>query len=166
MFKMPKALSQLVGVQLNNNGEVNKTTPKNINNLKKWYEEVMKSLPRHAFMIHSTTSPVWPYLTYIFKRAMWAVVDLLFLLPGLTITSGLEQVGRAYKTKTININYMVTDTDKKDAMEIVSSVRKQKSFTRANSNFFQAEEYTRVKKGNVVTCTSLLAKDPSQIKYL
>ncbi len=37
MYKMPKALSQLVGVQLNNNGEVAQTTPKNINNLKKWY---------------------------------------------------------------------------------------------------------------------------------
>jgi hypothetical protein len=34
---MPKALSQLVGVQLNNNGEVTQTAPKNINNLKKWY---------------------------------------------------------------------------------------------------------------------------------
>lgn len=82
------------------------------------------------------------------------------------MTSGLEQSGRAYKTKSLNINYLVADTDKKDAMEIVSSVRKQKSFTRANSSFFQAEEYTRVKKGNVVTCTSLLLKDPSQIKYL
>jgi hypothetical protein len=75
-------------------------------------------------------------------------------------------VGRAYKTKALNINYIITDSDKKDALEIVSSVRKQKSFTRANSNFFQAEEYTRVKKGNVVTCTSLQVKDPSQIRYL
>lgn len=126
----------------------------------------MKSLPKQSLIVHSTTSPVWPYLTFIFKRAIWAVVDLLFLLPGLTMTSGLEQSGRAYKTKSLNINYLVADTDKKDAMEIVSSVRKQKSFTRANSSFFQAEEYTRVKKGNVVTCTSLLLKDPSQIKYL
>jgi hypothetical protein len=166
MYKMPKALSQLVGMQLNNNGEVTQTAPKNITNLKKWYEDVMKSLPKNAISIHSTTSPVWPYLTFIFKKAIWAVVDLLFFLPGLTITSGLEQSGRAYKTKTVNINYMITDTDKKGAMEIVSSVPKQKSFTRANSSFFQTEEYTRIKKGNVITCTSLLVKDPSQIKYL
>lgn len=82
------------------------------------------------------------------------------------MTSGLEQVGRAYKTKSLNINYMIADTDKKDAVEIVSTIRKQKSFTRANSSFFQNEEYTRLKKGNVVTCTSLLVKDPSQIRYL
>lgn len=50
----------------------------------------MKSLPRNSFIIHSTTSPVWPYLTYIFKKATWAVVDLLFFLPGLLMTSGLE----------------------------------------------------------------------------
>jgi hypothetical protein len=126
----------------------------------------MKSLPKNAFIIQSTTSPVWPYLTFIFKRAIWAVVDLLFLLPGLTMTSGLEQVGRAYKTKSLNINYMLADTDKKDAVEIVSTIRKQKSFTKANSSFFQNEEYTRLKKGNVVTCASLLVKDPSQIRYL
>lgn len=34
---MPKALSQIVGVLLNNNGEVTKIAPKNINSLKKWY---------------------------------------------------------------------------------------------------------------------------------
>lgn len=37
MFKMPKALSHIVGFNLNNNGEVTQTPPKNINNLKKWY---------------------------------------------------------------------------------------------------------------------------------
>lgn len=61
---------------------------------------------------------------------------------------------------------MIADTDKKDAMEIVSSARKQKSFSRANSNFFQHEEYSKVKKGNIVNCVSLLIKDPSQIRYL
>lgn len=60
---------------------------------------------------------------------------------------------------------MMADTDKKDAMEIVSSARKQKSFSRANSNFFQ-EEYTKIKKGNIVNCVSSLIKDPSQIRYL
>ena len=96
----------------------------------------MKSLPRNSFLIHSTTSPVWPFLAYIFKKATWPVVDLLFLLPGLVMTSGLEENGRAYKTKSININYIIADVDKKDALDIVSAVPKQKSFSRANSNFF------------------------------
>lgn len=52
------------------------------------------------------------------------------------MTSGYECIGRAYKTKTININYMIPDIDKKDAMEIVSSTQKQKSFSKANSIFF------------------------------
>lgn len=37
MFKMPKALSQIVGHLLNNSGEVSQVPPKNINHLKKWY---------------------------------------------------------------------------------------------------------------------------------
>jgi hypothetical protein len=61
---------------------------------------------------------------------------------------------------------MVSDTDKKDAMEIVSSVRSQKSFTRANSSFFQAEHYAKSKKGNIINCISSLIKDPNQIRYI
>jgi len=36
-FKMPKALSQIVGTYLSNSGEISQTSPKNINNMKKWY---------------------------------------------------------------------------------------------------------------------------------
>jgi len=89
MFKLPKALSQVVGVQLGNSGELTTALPKNINNLKKWYDQVLKSLPKQAILINSTTSPVWPYPAYIFKKATWAVIDLFFFLPNLTMTSGL-----------------------------------------------------------------------------
>jgi hypothetical protein len=46
MFKLPKALSQVVGLQLSNSGDLTAAHPKNINNLKKWYDEVLKSLPK------------------------------------------------------------------------------------------------------------------------
>jgi len=116
MFKLPKALSQVVGVQLNNNGEITQSVPRNINNLRKWYEDVLKSLPKNAIIINSTTSPVWPNPAFIFKKATWAFVDLFFLLSNLTMTSGFEEYGKAYKTKSININYMVTDIDKKEPL--------------------------------------------------
>lgn len=85
---MPKALGQIVGVHLSSNGEISQSMPKNINNMKKWYEESTRILPIGSIVINSTTSPVWPNLAYIFKQASWAVIDLLFLMPSLVMTSG------------------------------------------------------------------------------
>jgi hypothetical protein len=51
------------------------------------------------------------------------------------MTSGFEELGKAYKTKTLNISYMVADMDKKKFPE--SGSHYNKSFHRANSNFFQ-----------------------------
>ena len=57
---------------------------------------------------------------------------------------------------------MIADIDKKDDMELNSSARKQKYFSRANSSFSQHEEYCKVKKGNIVNCVSLLIKIPAR----
>ena len=48
----------------------------------------MKFLPKGSLIIHSTTSPVWPYLPYVFKKATWAVIDVLHLMPFLLMTTG------------------------------------------------------------------------------
>ena len=69
-------------------------------------------LPNGAILLHSTTSPVWPYLSYVFKQATWAVIDLYLLMPYLTMTTGAELRGKAYKSKSININYISPDLDK------------------------------------------------------
>lgn len=56
--------------------------------MKKWYEESNKALPIGAIVVNSTTSPVWPNIAYVFKQATWTVIDLLFLMPNLVMTSG------------------------------------------------------------------------------
>jgi hypothetical protein len=154
---MTKALSQLVGVNLSTTGELSHIQPKHVNHLKKWYEETMKMLPKGTILIHSTTSPVWPYLSYVFKQATWAVIDLFYLMPMLVMTTGSELLGRAYKSKSININYLPAEADKG---ELVTP----KGFSRASSSFFKEETY-KGKKG-IVQCSNTLLKDPSQIKYL
>ena len=83
--------------------------PVNINALRKWYEDFLKALPKGSILIHSTTSPVWPYLSYLFKKATWAIIDLFYFLPALVMTSGLEHSGRAYKTKSLGLNYLPPD---------------------------------------------------------
>ena len=118
MYKIPKAMAQIVGLNLKNNGETSQIVPKNINHLKTWYEDMIKLLPKNAITIQSTTSPVWPYLSYILKKAVWPVIDLYLFLPHLTMTSGLEEFGRAYKTKSMNINYMVYEKDRQQAESI------------------------------------------------
>ena len=42
---MTKAVAQIVGVGLHENGAIGKVEPKNVVSLKKWYEEVHKFLP-------------------------------------------------------------------------------------------------------------------------
>jgi hypothetical protein len=45
IYKMTKAVAQIVGVGLHENGAIGKVEPKNVVSLKKWYEEVHKFLP-------------------------------------------------------------------------------------------------------------------------
>lgn len=61
---------------------------------------------------------------------------------------------------------MIADSDRKDAVEVTGTAKKQKSFSRANSNFFHHEEFSKFKKGNIVNCISSLLKDSSQVRYL
>jgi hypothetical protein len=37
-YKMPKALAQIMGINLSTTGEVTSMQPKHVNSLKKWYE--------------------------------------------------------------------------------------------------------------------------------
>ena len=133
----------------------------------------MRVLPKGAILIHSTTSPVWPYFPFIFKKLTWPIIDLMLLLPMLTITSGNDMLGRGYKSKSINIHYLPADPDRKTSTEFTMAkgfehsqgVETSRGFSRANSSFFK-EDFPKLKKGAVIECTNTLLKDPSQIKYL
>lgn len=64
------------------------------------------------------------------------------------MTFGLEHLGKAYRTKSVNVsfvageNYERSEHDTKD--------KKVSSFNRINSTFFE-KEVTSVKKGEIVT---------------
>lgn len=88
---------------------------------------MLKSLPKGTILLNSTTSPIWPYLPFIFKKATWAVIDLFFLLPHLTITSGYEYLGKTYKSKSININYLPADPDRKDNKDNITNGTKNQA---------------------------------------
>lgn len=81
IYKMTKAVAQIVGTSLHENGTVGKIESKNVIALKKWYEEIHKYLPEGAILIQSTSSHAWPYPAFIFRKATWAYVDLIFFLP-------------------------------------------------------------------------------------
>lgn len=100
---MVKALAQMMGYGLQENGTITNIKPKNASSLKKWYEEVQKHLPKNSIIIQSTTSHAWPYPAYLFKKATWAVIDLFFFLPEIPMTFIGEQQGKAYRTKTTSI---------------------------------------------------------------
>ena len=53
-------------------------------------------------MIQSTTTHVYPYPSFIFKKATWAVIDLFFFLPEIPMTFTKEYQGRVYRTKALN----------------------------------------------------------------
>lgn len=108
LFKMPKAVSQVVGLNLNENGNVSKIAPKNMNSLKKWYEEIKKHEPKNAIVVQSTSSHVWPYPAFMFKKATWAFVDLIFFLPEVPMTFIGEQDGKAYRSKATSMFFDVT----------------------------------------------------------
>ena len=78
---MTKAVAQIMGLNLQENGNVGNIKPKSISSLKKWYEEIQMFLPKNSIIIQSTTSHIWPYPAYLFKKATWAVIDLFFFLP-------------------------------------------------------------------------------------
>jgi hypothetical protein len=56
----------------------------------------------------------------------------------------------------------VAEGDKKDTNDMVG--HKQKTFLRANSSFF-SQDFSKIKKGNIIHCTNSQIKDSSQLLY-
>jgi starch synthase len=124
---MTKAVAQIMGISLHENGTTGKVEPKNVVSLKKWYEEVHNFLPEKAILIQSTSSHAWPYPAYIFKRATWAYIDLIFFLPEIPMTFIGEHDGKAYRTKTTSIFFDALQNNLKT---------KNTQLKRVNSSFF------------------------------
>jgi hypothetical protein len=103
LFRLPKALSQIVGIHLHENGSLSEKEKKPLTKLAKWYEETKRILPKNSILIQSTTNHIYPYPALIFKKATWAFIDLFFFLPEIPMTFSKEYLGRAYRTKALNM---------------------------------------------------------------
>lgn len=106
-------------------------------------------------MIQSTSSHAWPYPAFIFKKATWAFIDLIFFLPEVPMTFIGEHDGKAYRTKTTSIFF---DSLKRDDKNKNSHIK------RVNSSFFNQNFNTSDEK--IISSVNATVKDPTQIKYL
>lgn len=97
MFKLPIALSSLFGKKLHKDGRIEKCDKDNIVAIKKWYEETRRFLPEGTILLQSSTSHSLPYPAYLYGKATWAAIDILFFMPDQPITFMGEIDGEIYK---------------------------------------------------------------------
>ncbi len=100
-------------------------------------------LPKNSILIQSTTNHIYPYPALIFKKATWAFIDLFFFLPEIPMTFSKEYLGRAYRTKALNMfidNEVTSDSANKPEISQLSgpiSMTKKTSYSIVNSSFFE-----------------------------
>jgi hypothetical protein len=93
-------------------------------------------------LIQSTTNHIYPYPALIFKKAAWAFIDLFFFLPEIPMTFSKEYMGRAYRTKALNMfidNEISNDSASKPDLNQLNgsiSMTKKASYSIVNSTFF------------------------------
>lgn len=54
-------------------------------------------VPEGSILIQSSTAHSWPYPAFLYGKASWAAVDILFLLPDIPITFNSEVTGEIYR---------------------------------------------------------------------
>ena len=102
IYKLPKALATIYGQQVNSNGAISNIEKQTVNSLRSWYEGIRKNYPSGSIVIQSTASHGTPYLSLLFRKATWSVIDLFFFLPDLPMTFLGEEAGHAFRIKTVN----------------------------------------------------------------
>ena len=87
-------------------------------------------------MIQSTTNHIYPYPSLIFKKATWAVIDIFFFLPEIPMTFSKEHLGRAYRTKALNMYVDNDSAESKMEQNQPNMMKKTTSYSMVNSTFF------------------------------
>ena len=54
-------------------------------------------MPEGSIIMQSSTAHSWPYPAYLYGRATWAAVDILYLMPDIPITFMGEIDGEIYR---------------------------------------------------------------------
>lgn len=101
LYKIPPAVSAIYGQHLHRDGNISSCEKLSINSLRSWYEGARKLWPSGAIVIQSSTSHVWPYPAFLFKKGAWSYIDLLFFLPDIPITFMAEMDGHGFRCRTL-----------------------------------------------------------------
>lgn len=68
--------------------------------MKKWYENGRLFLPEGSIIMQSSSAHSWPYPAYMYGKASWAAVDILYFMPDIPITFMGEIDGEIYRLGT------------------------------------------------------------------
>jgi len=139
MYTLPIILTEILGKKISRDGRINKTEPKDVSLLKKWYEENYRELPEGALLVQSSTGQIWPYPALLYGRGTWSAIDLLFTLPDIPMTFMEEIDGEAYRVQIVNVyeskegktgtssqNLMSKKTRSKSLMKLIESKEQEK----------------------------------------
>mmetsp|Transcript_23357 Transcript_23357/g.20292 ORF Transcript_23357/g.20292 Transcript_23357/m.20292 type:complete len:98 (-) Transcript_23357:39-332(-) len=94
-------MASIYSQHLHRDGTITNCEKVGINSLRTWYESSRKLWPSGAIAIQSTTSHVWPYPAFLYKKGLWSFIDLIFFLPDIPITFMGELDGHAFRCKTL-----------------------------------------------------------------
>lgn len=98
LFRLPVALSAIMGKRLHNDGRLEECSPVETGiSIKSWYDESRKFLPEGTILMQSSTSHVLPMPAYLYGKGTWAAIDTLFFMPDLPMTFMGELEGQVYK---------------------------------------------------------------------
>jgi len=101
LFKITPAVAAIYGQHLHRDGTITPCEKLSINSLRTWYETTRKAWPKGAIAIQSTTSHIWPYPAFLYKKGAWSYIDLLFFLPDIPMTFMGELEGHGFKARTL-----------------------------------------------------------------
>jgi starch synthase len=97
LFKLPVALSAIMGKKLHNDGRLENCERQTVVGIKQWYEDSRRFLPDGTILMQSSTSHTLPLPAYLYGQGTWAAIDTLFFMPDLPITFMGELEGEVYK---------------------------------------------------------------------
>ena len=158
LFKLPQTLISVLGKKLHKDGRVTASEDKDVSALKDWFESTHRFLPDGAILLQSSTAHSFPYPAYLYGRATWAAVDIIFLLSDIPITFMDEMNGQVYRVSTTSIfqhQPLPTTTLKRSNSRLLQSMTMDEEETKAKPKPVQSPEEKR--KLNVSRSGSNLA---------
>ena len=136
MNYLPIIINELLGIQLKNDGSMDKIPEKNVNLLEKCYNEIYKELPEGSLIIQNTYPQ--SFLSYINEKVLFPIVDLLFFLPDIPITY-MEEEKDIYKLTYIyenisgNINTSIKVSNN-NLIKIIKEIDEERQEKEINNN--------------------------------